>query len=125
METNKYMVIINDWPIKGTRKLKIFESFAQAYSEASSFLEIHNDFDNQIFITKKCNKYTLIINNYPTYGDRKITTYPNYQISKEKADNFLDEHIDMENELLIINGEVVYICQYDKYTSCFSLCGTN
>ena len=109
----KHMVLVNDWPLKGTRRLKTYNTFEEAKRETSNFLNIHVDYDNQLFIVKISCKYTLIINNHPTSGNSRITSFNNYDSAVNEADNFLNEHIDMENELIIINGEIVHISQRD------------
>jgi hypothetical protein len=60
----------------------------------------------------KKEKYLLLINDWPTDGCRRVKSFDTYKAAWKAGQEFISNHIDMENKVLIINGEILSISTY-------------
>ncbi len=50
MKKMKYVMVINDWPVEGCRRIKSFRTYEEASSAANAFLAAHADMENKIML---------------------------------------------------------------------------
>lgn len=52
MENDRYLLVINDWPKEGCRRITPFDSYEAASNAGLSFLKNHADVENKLMIIR-------------------------------------------------------------------------
>ena len=48
----KYVLVINDWPVEGCRRIQSFETFEEANDAANAFLAVHAGKEDKIMLIR-------------------------------------------------------------------------